>query len=257
MNGKNFKWSKALKPNSDKTKHSKWHFLKRLEWVFDLIMFLLAIAAAMTLAAYNKTRLADGQSQFVHFSQPKNKAKKTKIPKSKIAKGDAYQLVPKKKVKRYRTVFDIYGNQYKQKLKHPKAKYLAHFYLDPNYASKDQPIKKDLYVLLNGCVVPTFKNPQNGQYNFLNSSLAYNSTQHYVLNDSQTYIKVMQFKSFNKYGQNMVPNANNNTLNLTINEGPSRYLKLSEFKIKRVKNMNLSNLAEQAHLFSGYDKSIS
>lgn len=243
-----------LKENDEKPKHSWLGFFKRLEWVFDLFMFILAFLGAIGLAAYNKTRIADGQSHFVHFSEPKGKAKKAKIPKSQIAVGDAYEFIPKKKVKRYRIVTDVYGNKYQRKLKHPKVKYLARFYLDPNYASKDKTIKNNLYILLDGCVVATIKTPQAGQYNFANSSLAFNSTQHYVLNDAKTYIKVMQFKSYNKYGENMAPNANTNTFNLTVSQGPSRYLKLSEFKIKRVKKVNLSNLADQAHLFSGYEK---
>ena len=62
----------------------------------------------------------------------------------------------------------------------------------------------------------------------------------------------MQFKNYAKYGKFAVPNVTNNTLNLTLNAGSNRYLKLNEFTIKRVNSIDLSEKAQQLQLFGGY-----
>lgn len=242
-----------MKSNHNQNKNI-WHSIsKRLHYVLDIVMFFISLTAAIGLLMFHKAGTTSNQNQFIHLTtSSKNKTKKAKVPKSQLAIGEAYQLIPKKKVKRYKTVVDIYGYSYKQKLKKPKITYLANFYLDPNYASKSLPVKNTIYISLEGTIVEPFKTPQAGQYNFVNSSLGYNSTAHYVLNDSSKYIQVMQFKSYAKYGEYTVPNASNDTLNLTLNAGPNRYLKLSEFKLKRVKNVNLSQKAQESLLFGGY-----
>lgn len=229
--------------------------LEKMHYVFDVTMFFVALTMAVGLLMFHKAGTTNDQNQFIHLTtSSKNKTKKTKIPKSQLAVGEAYELVPKKKIKKYKTVVDDNGYSYEQKLKKPEITYLANFYLDPNYASKSIPVKNSIYIPLEGCIVKPFKTPQEGQYNFVNSSLGFNSTKHYLLDDSDKYIKVMQFKSYAKYGEYSVPNSIKNTLNLTLNTGSNRYLKLDEFKIKRVKEINLSQKAVQLLLFGGYAK---
>ncbi|RVU70403.1 MULTISPECIES: hypothetical protein [Lactobacillus] len=243
-----------MKEQKNKDQEPERHpFFERLHRAFDWVMFILALAAALGFVAFDKARSNSGQNEFVRLSKPKEIAKKTKIPKSQIAWGEVYELIPKKKVDHYQTVTDENGYSYEVKRKHPKVTWKSYFYLDPNQVSKDKPVEKNLYLLITGCVVPAIKTPKTGQYNFVdNTSLAFDSTKHYVLNDSQTYIQVMQLKSYSTYGNQMAPNATNNTFNLTINVGSTPYLKLSEFKLKRLKKQNLSHLAQQMQLFSGF-----
>ena len=226
---------------------------RRLHYIFDIVMFFVSLAAAVGLLMFHKAETTDNQNHFVHLTaSSKNKNKKTEIPKSQLAIGEAYELIPKKRIKRYKTIQDAYGDSYRKKLKRPKITYLDNFYLAHNYASKDTLVKDNLYIPLNGCVTALFKTPQAGQYNFVNSDLGFNSLKHYVLNDSHKYIQVMQFKNYAKYGKFAVPNVTNNTLKLTLNAGSNRYLKLNEFTIKRVNSIDLSQKAQQLQLFGGY-----
>ena len=76
-------------------------------------------------------------------------------------------------------------------------------------------------------------------------------SKHFTLNDSVTYIYVMQFVSFKKYNNKYVPNAVTKAFTQTSVAGSKRYLKLSEFNLVRIKDVNLSQVAASQQLFCG------
>lgn len=216
-------------------------------------MFILCIMVAIIIQQIHNNQNLNKNKPYAALAQPKHHKRKVKLPKSQIMYSQVYCLTPKKQVKKYRTVNSIYGS-YHQKLKHPKVTYLANFYLDPNYASKEKTIHEKIYLLLDGIVMPKFKAPLASQVNLDNSNYGFDSKKHYILWDNKPYLHVMQLKNYNLYGNKPMPNTTNSTIIYHSNKGPIRYLKLNEFKLTRLKKTNVSMLAQNGQLFCGIIK---
>ena len=235
-----------------KKQRFKW-FLNTLHQIFDVAMFILCIMAVIMLYQIHNNQNLNKNKPYVTLSQPKHSKRKVKLPKSQIMYSPVYCLTPKKQVKKYRIVNSIYGS-YHKKLKHPKVTYLANFYSDPNYASKEKPINEKIYILLNGIVMPKFKAQSESQVNLTNSNYCFDSKKHYILWDTKPYLHVMQLKNYNLYGNKPMPNTTNASIIYHSNKGPMRYLKLNEFKLTRLKKTNVSILAQNGQLFCGISK---
>lgn len=223
---------------------------QKLSVVLDIFMIFLALF----LAGLEEVLVKSEQQNSIKttFQAPqKSGSKKSKIPRSQLITGEAYELTPKKTIKRYKAVNSAYG-KYLAKRKHPLVKYHAQFYLDPNSASKSLTIKVPIYIMIQGQIVKASTKQINSQRNFINnSSLAFSNT-HFVLNDSLKYIHVMQFVNYQSFNGKPIPNANTNNFTVNSNIGISRYIRLDEFKIKRLKKVSLSSLADKKQLFCGY-----
>ena len=228
-------------------------FLNRLHQIFDVAMFILCIIAAIMMQQIHNNQNLNKNKPYITLSQPNPNKRKVKLPKSQIMYSQVYCLTPKKHVKKYRTVNSIYGS-YHKKLKHPKVTYLANFYLDPNYASKEKTINEKIYILLNGVVMPRFTAHLESQVKLTNSDYCFDSKKHYILWDTKPYLHVMQFKNYNLYGNKPMPNTTKVSLIYSSNKGPIRYLKLNEFKLTRLKNTNVSMLAQNGQLFCGISR---
>lgn len=238
-----------------KFRHTVHRIKQVVNMVFDVVMFfaLILVACALNSTSHNNNNVVKRTS----FTQPKTKAKakkKVKIPKAEVKMGDAYELVPKKKVTRYRYKTNAYGYRYKVKLKHPKVKYLANFYIDPNYASKSNLITQPIYVLINGSIISKPKTLTPSQTPFNESNYVFDDKHHYTLYDTVPYLHVMQFVSYRRYGKRSEPNTQFKRITQVSVMGANRYLKLSEFTLIRKAKLNLSTLAENKQLFAGYSK---
>lgn len=102
--------------------------------------------------------------------------------------------------------------------------------------------------------MPKFKAPLASQVNLDNSNYGFDSKKHYILWDNKPYLHVMQFKNYNLYGNKPMPNTTNSPIIYHSNKGPIRYLKLSQFKLTRLKKTNVSMLAQNGQLFCGISK---
>ena len=218
---------------------------------FSTVMDVVILAVCVILASALLSLSKSDQFTQMTFTKPKPTAKKTRIPKAEAIKGEAYKLVPKKTVHKYKTVYDAYGNSYQVKRKHPKISYHANFYLDPNAASKSDFVERPIYLLITGSVIDKPKTLLSTQTVLADSNLVFDMSKHFTLNDSVTYIYVMQFVSFKKYNNKYVPNAVTKAFTQTSVAGSKRYLKLSEFNLVRIKDVNLSQVAAGQQLFCG------
>lgn len=243
--------SMTKKEKTVKKQRFKW-FLNKLHQIFDVAMFIVCIMAAIMMYQIHHQNLHENKP-YITLSQPKHNKRKVKLPKSQIMYSKVYCLTPKKHVKQYRTVNSIYGS-YQKKLKHPKVTYLANFYVDPNYASKEKTITEKIYLLLDGVVMPKVKAQSESQVNLTNSNYCFDSKKHYILWDTKPYLHVMQLKNYNLYGNKPMPNITNTSIIYSPNKGPIRYLKLNEFKLTRLKKTNVSMLAQNGQLFCGIIK---
>ena len=243
----------------------KWHhthlfkrlhaFYKRLQFIVDFVVFFAALFCAVGL--YTGTKLMQKPTNnFIQFKDPQKTKHNQHLSKAVSVYAPVYKLTPRIHVDKYKTKKDIYGYKYKVKRKHKKITYLANFYLDPNYASKSNLIKTPVYVLIKGEVEKKYKTPTSHQHNFNDKALAFDSSKHFVLDDSKTYIKVMQLHNYFNYNNKPIPNVTLQGLTNVVNSGPSRYLKLSEFKLKRIEKINASDLANKEQLFCGYNHSL-
>lgn len=249
----NIKFYQQLQTKDHKLNKS-WHkFMQRVHYVTDVIMFFGTIFAAFILFTVNKT-ISQPSKTYISFYTPKkvksanHKALSQGVPVHETV----YKFTPKIQTTKYKYKTNVYGYKYKVKIKHPKVQYFSYFYLDPNYASKDKTVTQPIYLIIKGSVIKKISKTDLDVHRFNNSTMGFNSKKHYVLNDSHKYIYVMQFHNYFKYNKTTIPNVTVQGFTHIANIGPTRYLKLNEFKITRVKE-NLSNLATNGQLFAGFN----
>lgn len=238
-----------------KKKHKKinWHKIKtKIEVFTDIACFVVLAGIAGNIvdnARHNTTGT-------IMLTDHKAAPKKQHISKGASVNEICYKLTPKNKYQKYYYKTNAYGFKQKHKYKHPKVKYQVYFYLDPNYASKDlkHPIRNNIYLLINGAIVPKEKTQKEGDVDLGNTGQMFSAKKHYTLDDRSKYLKVMQFNSYLKYGKLPAPNVPDTALfSVASLPGSIRYLKTDDFHLERVKE-NESKLATQNTLFCGIEQ---
>lgn len=224
--------------------------LAHFEHVFDIICLLVCVTLASGIIS-GQTRANIPNLKFINPNKTQSK-KRIKIPKAQTSYGNVYELDPNITINKYINKTNINGYKYKVKRKKPLITYKSTFYLDPNKASTENEIKKPIYILLKGGITKKESTELTyGQTTFAKGKLLFDSNKHIPLDDSKTYIKVMQISNIQKVNKyNIVNTANDQLFKTSAGEGPIRYLKTKEFTLKRLTNKNLTSIALNGRLFS-------